>query len=127
MINIQEALGRLPELFNRRLKLIQHARRLNTRFLLVSGDASFRIAIADGKVSTVQSGPFIMGQWDFCIQADEDTWQKFWLPTPPPGFHDVMALSKARRMSIQGNIYPFMSNLLYFKELLSTVRPREGN
>src|SRR3546814_9798451 len=68
-----------------------------------------------------------MGQWDFCIQADEDTWQKFWLPTPPPGFHDVMALSKARRMSIQGNIYPFMSNLLYFKELLSTVRPREGN
>ena len=127
MINVQESLDRLPELFNSRQKLIEHARRLNTRFLLISGDASFRITITDGKVSMVQPGPFIMGEWDFLIQAEEDTWQKFWLPTPPPGFHDVLALSKAKRMSIQGNIYPFMSHLLYFKELLSSIRRRECN
>lgn len=127
MINVQESLDRLPEFFNRRRQLVHHARRLNTRFLLISGDASFRIEIADGKVRAVQGGPFIMGEWDFSIQAEEETWQIFWSPTPPPGFHDVLALSKAKRMSIQGNIYPFMSNLLYFKELLSTVRRLESN
>jgi len=127
MINVQASLGRLPEHFNQRLKLIQHARRLNTRFLLISGNDSFRITIAEGRVSTVQQGPFVMGEWDFLIQAEEETWQKFWLPTPPPGFHDVLALSKFKRMSIQGNIYPFMSNLLYFKELLATIRGREDN
>lgn len=127
MINIQESIGRLPEIFNKRVKLVQYARRLNTRFLLISGDSTFRIEIANGKVSAVQPGPFIMGEWDFSIRAEEGTWQKFWLPTPPPGFHDVLALSKAKRMSIQGNIYPFMSNLLYFKELLSAGRNRESN
>jgi len=122
VIDIQESLAQLPERFNKKLYFVQHAKRLNTRFLLVSGDASYRIQILEGKVAAVQTGPFIMGEWDFCIRADEDTWQIFWSPAPPPGYHDVMALSKARRMSIQGNIYPFMSNLLYFKELLSTVR-----
>lgn len=127
MIDIPESLDRLPDSFNKRLKLVEHARRLNTCFLLVVGDTSFRITINDGRVSTVQRGPFIMGEWDFMLQADEDTWRKFWLATPPPGFHDILALSKAKKLSIQGNIYPFMSNLLYFKELLSTVRSRENN
>ena len=127
MINVQESLDRLPERFNQRQKLVDYAKRLNTRFLLVVGDTSFRITITDGKISTVQRGPFIMGEWDFIIQADEDVWQQFWLPLPPPGFHDVLALSKAKRMSIQGNIYPFMSNLLYFKELLSTIRSLESH
>ena len=127
MIDIQDSLTRLPERFNQKRVLVQHAKRLNTRFLLISGDASFRIEIHEGSVAAVQTGPFIMGEWDFCMQADEATWQTFWSPNPPPGFHDVMALSKARKLSIQGNIYPFMSNLLYFKELLSTVRARGAN
>lgn len=127
MINVQESLARLPERFNTRLKLVQHARHLNTRFLLVAGPASFRIEISQGKISKVQPGPFTMGEWEFSIQADEETWQKFWLPMPPPGFHDILALSKAKRLAIQGNIYPFMSNLLYFKEMLATIRSREIN
>ena len=127
MIDVRESLDRLPDRFNKRLRLVQHAKRLNTRFLLISGDTSFRLTIAGGMVSAVEHGPFVMGQWDFVIQADEDTWKKFWSPTPPPGFHDVLALSKAKRMSIQGNIYPFMSNLLYFKELLSSVRSQESH
>lgn len=125
MVSVQESLEQLPERFNKRVRLVEYARRLNTRFLLIAGTASFRIEITNGKVSAVQPGPFIMGEWDFLMQADEDTWQKFWLPMPPPGFHDLQALSKAKRLSIQGNIYPFMSNLLYFKELLSAARSRE--
>ncbi|MCC2595843.1 hypothetical protein LKR43_05765 [Pusillimonas sp. MFBS29] len=125
MVSVQESLEQLPERFNKRVRLVEYARRLNTRFLLIAGTASFRIEITNGKVSAVQPGPFIMGEWDFLMQADEDTWQKFWRPMPPPGFHDLLALSKAKRLSIQGNIYPFMSNLLYFKELLSAARSRE--
>ncbi|WP_454695961.1 hypothetical protein [Achromobacter aegrifaciens] len=77
MINVQESLGHLPEHFNRRHRLVAHAKRLNTRFLLIAGDASFRITITAGRVGSVERGPFIMGQWDFVIEADEDTWQKF--------------------------------------------------
>lgn len=127
MIDIQDRLARLPERFNERSHWVHRARRLTTCFLLTAGASSFRIHIGNGRIDAVQTGPFIMAQWDFCIQADEDTWHTFWQPLPPPGFHDVMALSKAKRMSIQGNIYPFMSNLLYFKELLATARTTRGH
>lgn len=126
MINVQESLERLPERFNKQQRWVAHAKRLNTRFLLVAGESSFRITVADGKVDRVEPGPFIMGQWDFVIKADEQTWQKFWQPKPAPGFHDVLALSKTKKMSIQGNIYPFMSNLLYFKAMLAAVRHSEN-
>lgn len=126
MIHVQEALKQLPERFNKRLRLIEHAKRLNTRLLLVCGDEDYRITISNGAVSQVERGPFVMGEWDFTLQADEQIWQTFWQPLPPPGFHDLLALSKARKLSIQGNLYPFMSNLLYFKELFATPRQREA-
>ncbi|MBV6303896.1 hypothetical protein KVP10_03300 [Candidimonas humi] len=122
MISEDDILRHLPERFNSRAWTVQYARHLRTRFMLGVGNKLFRIAIAEGRIVSIERGPFLMNEWDFSLEAEEETWQKFWLAVPPPGFHDVMALSKTKRLAIRGNIYPFMSNLLYFKALLSAVR-----
>ena len=41
---------------------------------------------------------------------------------PPPGGHDLFAMIKTRALSLDGDQYPFMSNLRYFKDLLALPR-----
>ena len=45
------------------------------------------------------------------------------LAVPPPGYHDLMAMLKFGTLRIEGNLHPFMSHLLYFKDLLALLRP----
>lgn len=112
----------LPDRFNRQVRMIHHARRLRTTFQLCVGEACYRVTIAEGRIASVRPGPFVMNDWDFSLEADSAVWQQFWQKVPPPGFHDIMALIKARRLLVQGNLYPLMSNLLYFKTLLAIPR-----
>ena len=41
---------------------------------------------------------------------------------PRPGFHDLFAMTKSGRASIDGNLQPLMANLRYFKEVLAAPR-----
>lgn len=113
---------RLPERFNAQARLVQHARRLRAAFMLGAGDARYRFEIEGGRLAAVRKGPFLMNEWDFSMEADPEVWQQFWRPVPPPGFHDILALIKSRRLLVQGNLYPLMSNLLYFKAMLALPR-----
>ncbi|MFA5664843.1 hypothetical protein [Castellaniella sp.] len=112
----------LPGQFNNQARLVEHARHLNTRMLLQVGDDQYRMHIRAGRIESATPGPFVMNDWDFSLCAEADVWSTFWLAVPPPGFHDLFALLKFRRMTLQGNLHPFMSNLLYFKSLLATPR-----
>ena len=38
------------------------------------------------------------------------------------GFTDVFALVKQKLMRVEGDIHPFMANLLYFKDVLAAPR-----
>ena len=49
-------------------------------------------------------------------------WEKFWVPRPQPGFTDIFALVKKKLLRIEGDLHPFMSNLLYFKGVLDAAR-----
>lgn len=42
--------------------------------------------------------------------------------SPSRGFHDLMAMLKFRTLRIEGDQHPFMANLLYFKDVLASVR-----
>ena len=53
------------------------------------------------------------------VGASRDSWEKLWSPTPLPGFTDVFALVKKKLLRIEGDLHPFMSNLLYFKGVLA--------
>ena len=36
--------------------------------------------------------------------------------------HDLMAMVKRRHLQLEGDVYPFMSNLLYFKGVMAALR-----
>lgn len=115
-------LHRLAEQVNANEHLVWRGRHLDTTLLLEVGDTAYLIEIRQGRIGRVQRGPFVMPGWQFALRAQADTWAQFWSATPPPGFHDLMALVKFRRLQVQGDLHPLMSNLLYFKDVLACPR-----
>lgn len=105
--------------------LVRRGRYLTTSFLLETGQTAWLIAIYQGRIVSVTSGPFVMPSAAFTLRASEDEWGKFWSPRPPPGSHDLMALIKRRVLRAEGDLQVFMANLRYFKEALAKLR-REG-
>jgi hypothetical protein len=102
--------------------LVRRGRWLRTEFLLEAGETSFLISILDGQVVGVQEGPFVMPSWAFALRATRQEWDAFWVSHPAPGSHDLFAMVKRKALRIEGELHPFMSNLLYFKLLLASLR-----
>lgn len=115
-------LNRLADAVNRQERLVWRGRHLNTVFLLERGADTYLITVAAGRIQLVRKGPFVMPRWQFALRASAEDWAQFWQPLPPPGFHDLMALVKFRRLRAEGDLYPLMSNLLYFKDVLACPR-----
>jgi hypothetical protein len=107
-------------------RLVWRARYLDTRFLVEVGEDSYLVSIAGGRVASVTRGPIVMPSWNFALRASRDSWERFWAPKPEPGFHDLMALLKHRRLRVEGDMHPFMSNLLYFKEVMAAFGAKEA-
>lgn len=126
MMDHDRLLSLLPEKVNGNEALVWRGRHLSTVVLLQVGATDFLLNIQQGRVASVRRGPFVMPSWQFALRADEQIWEQFWQPLPPPGYHDVMALAKSQRMRIEGDLHPFMSNLLYFKSLLQSIRLPRG-
>jgi hypothetical protein len=114
-----EALG---ERVNGDAMLVRRGRFLTTTFLLEVGPTAWLIAIFEGRIVSVTSGPFVMPSSSFALRASEEEWGKFWSPRPPPGSNDLMALIKRRVLKAEGNLQIFMANLRYFKEALAKLR-----
>jgi hypothetical protein len=102
--------------------LVQRGRYLNVTFLLESSQDQYLVGIERGRIHAVEQGPFVMPRWTFALRADAETWARFWEARPAPGFHDLMALIKFRRLRLEGDQHPFMSHLLYFKDLFALGR-----
>ena len=106
-------------------KLIRRGRFVDTTFLIAVDDADTLVRVVEGRIASVTPGPFITPNYSFALRAPREVWQKFWQPLPPLGFTDVFALVKQKLMRIEGDIHPFMANLLYFKDVLAA--PRKEN
>ena len=111
----------LPALLAADGLLQQRARAASCHFLLQLGDAVFHAEIADGALTLTQ-GPLLMRSWQFALRGDAQMWDEFWKPIPAAGFHDLFALTKAKRLVIEGDLLPFMRHLLFFKDLLALPR-----
>jgi hypothetical protein len=112
----------LPDLVNADKRLVRNGRYVTTNFLLEVGTDAFLITVADGRIVGVERGPFVMPSWRFALRAPAEAWAAFWSTTPPPGWHDLFALAKRGALRIEGDLHPFMANLLYFKEVLGVLR-----
>lgn len=112
----------LPKLVNNDQWLVYRGRYVDTTFLLNVGDSTYLVVIHRGRIESLVKGPFVMPRCTFALRASRDTWGRFWALRPKPGYHDIMALIKANLLKLEGDQYPFMANLLYFKDVLASLR-----
>ena len=118
----QRTIERLPELANGDAWLTHRGRFLDTNLMLEVGEAQYLIHIREGRVQSVDSGPFVMPGWTFALRASEEDWQTFCRASPPPGFHDLVAMLKFKRLTLDGDPYPFMTHIRYFRDRRGRLR-----
>ena len=121
-MNSSGVMTRLPDLVNQDTALVRRGRWLSTVFLIEADTTQFLVHVDQGRLRSVEHGPFVMPSWSFAIRASESVWQRFWQPLPAPGDNDIFALRKTGEMSVEGNLQPFMANLIYVKQVLAMPR-----
>jgi len=113
---------KIAERVNADTGLVRRGRFVNTTFMIAIDDACTLLRIQEGKVTGVLSGPFVTPDYSFCLRASRAVWEKFWQPLPPLGYTDIFALVKQKLMQVEGDLHPFMANLLYFKDVIASPR-----
>jgi hypothetical protein len=98
-------------------------RYVSTTLLIDAGGEQALITIDHGRVTEIADATkVVMPAWRFALRAPAPEWDAFWEAVPRPGSHDLFALLRRKQLRIDGDFHPFMSNLLYFKELLALPR-----
>ena len=113
---------RIADLVNADATLVRRGRFLSTTFLVQVGEQSHLIKIIEGRVVSVTQGPFVTPNYSFALRAPRDEWEMFWEKVPKPGHNDIFALFKRGKLTIEGDLHPFMANLLYIKDVLAAPR-----
>jgi pimeloyl-ACP methyl ester carboxylesterase len=116
------SIDRIPDLVNSDANLVRRGRFLSTTFLLEVGDLGYLVRISEGRVASITPGPFLTPNYSFALRAPREEWEMFWRKLPPPGFNDIFALFKRGKLKIEGDLHPFMANLLYIKDVLAAPR-----
>ena len=117
-------IDKIAGLVNNDARLVHRGRFVDTTFMIVVDDDDTLLRVQGGRVTKVTPGPFITPDYSFCLRASRNVWEKFWQPLPPLGYTDIFALVKQKLMRVEGDLHPFMANLLYFKDLIAA--PRRG-
>ena len=122
MSDIMSIVEHLPEVVNADPALVHRGRHLTTEFLLEIGTTSYWIAIAGGRIASVSRGRALMRSWDFAVRASEAAWLAHWQPSPEPGYHDLLAMTKSGAAVIEGDFHTVMAHLQYLKDVLAAPR-----
>ncbi|MEL6373144.1 MAG: hypothetical protein AAFR04_04190 [Pseudomonadota bacterium] len=112
----------LPESAQQASDLKRRAGALTCDWALVIGTVPFLMRHVDGTLLSSTQGPHLMRAWAFAISAPAEAWLAHWARVPAPGDHDIFALSKTGRLTIEGNLHPLMSRLQVFKDTLALPR-----
>ena len=113
---------KIAGLVNADARLVHRGRFVDTSFMIAIDDAYSLLRVQEGRIAKVTPGPFITPYYSFCLHASREVWDKFWQPLPPIGYTDIFALVKQKLMQVEGNLHPFMANLLYFKDVIAAPR-----
>jgi hypothetical protein len=104
--------------------LVWRGRNLTAFCLVQIGTVPFLLRIEEGRVRECLKGLPLLCSWVFAVRGSAEGWAGLWQDPPPPGWHDIFALTKRGEMTLEGNLQPFMANLQYFKDVLAL--PRKG-
>jgi len=104
--------------------LVWRGRNLSVDCLVQIGAVPFLLRIEDGSLRECRKGLPLMCSWMFALRGTVQAWAALWQDPPPPGWHDIFALTKRNEMALEGNLHPLMANLQYFKDLVTL--PRKG-
>jgi hypothetical protein len=114
----------IPSRVNDDAHLVWRGRHLSARCLIGIGETAFLLRIDAGRITECRTPPPLMSSYAFAIHGTADAWDRFWQSPPPPGWHDLFALSKRGEIRLEGGLHPFLSHLQYFKDVLAL--PRSG-
>jgi hypothetical protein len=114
----------IAELVNGDAGLVRRGRLCSTTFLLEAGEAPYLVRVHEGRVASIERGPFLLRPWAFALRASAEAWRRFWEPVPAPGYHDLFAMKKLGVASVEGDLVPLMTHLRYLKDLIAA--PRRG-
>jgi hypothetical protein len=95
---------------------------LDCALLVGDGDTDWLVRIERGAVTRITRGPLIMPKSDLRLRAASESWARFLEPVPPPGYHDLFALRRYKRIQIEGDIRLLSAYLFYFKRLFALLR-----
>ena len=115
----------LPSLLQADRALVRIGKLLNVDCLLGPIGGPFLISIRQGLITEMSAASKPMPCWCFSYTASSSAWVEYWRPEPKPGWHDLLALTKKGEASLAGDLYPFLTHLQYFKDLLAL--PRSAN
>jgi hypothetical protein len=125
--SIASTFEKLPKLLDSDSALLRAGRLLNVDCLLGSSDLPFLVCIRAGRIGEMSAVPKTMPSWRFGYTASPQAWIEYWRPEPKPGWHDLLALTKRGEAHLVGDLYPFMTHLQYFKDLLALPRSLSGH
>ncbi|BBO72654.1 hypothetical protein DSCW_00710 [Desulfosarcina widdelii] len=112
----------IPKLVNGDSHFVWRGRNLSADCLVQIGNVSFLLSFEQGSIKNCQKGLPLMCSWDFAVRGSVHAWNAFWQDPPEPGWHDLFALTKRGEMTMEGNLYPFVANLQYFKDVVTLPR-----
>ena len=115
-------LEQLPKIVNSNGPLVNRGRFFSHNFLIGVGETDWLVEVAAGSISSIIPGPHVLKSWTFSVRATQEAWSLFWQPEPPPGYHDIFAMTKSGSAVIEGDLHPLMANLRYVKEVLEALR-----
>src|SRR5512139_501432 len=121
---VVEAFKSIPQLLARDAALMTRGRLLDVDCLLGPSPQPFHVAIRGGKIVEMTAAPVLMRSWRFAYRATPAAFAAYWQAMPPPGWHDLLALTKRGEATLEGDLHPFMAHLQYFKDLLALPRGR---
>lgn len=121
-VESRRAIERLPELVNADPGFGFRARAMTLDFALTSGRDRFYVSVRSGRLEPVVHGTQVLRSAALAFAAEPDVWLAHWRPVPSPGEHDLFALVKDERLSIEGDMRVLIRHLQNFKDMLAAPR-----
>ena len=119
---VHRAIDRLPELLNGEPGFAFRARAMTLDFALASGRDRFHVSVRAGRLDAVDPATQILRTAALAFAAEPEVWLAHWRPVPSPGEHDLFALVKDERLSIEGDMRVLIRHLQNFKDILAAPR-----
>ena len=122
MRTVHGAFERLPDLLNGDAGFAFRARAMTLDFVLGTGRDRFYVPVRSGRLEPVVHGSRILRSAAVSFVAEPEVWLAHWRPVPSPGEHDLFALVKDERLSIEGDMRALIRHLQNFKDILAAPR-----